>query len=73
MCHVYSDIIDPSGDDDLGSSPALSSPSPSLTRDDDDLSLGAVSSGSLTRRQPECLTGSESPQRPFRPHAKVYI
>ncbi|XP_003385862.1 PREDICTED: serine/threonine-protein kinase TAO3-like [Amphimedon queenslandica] len=51
-----SDVTDPAG-----SSPALSSPSPSLTHDDDDLIMGGVcvSSASLTRRLREQQEDSE--------------
>ena len=73
----YSDIIDQTGEDVvLGSSPSLSTQSPSPTHDEDEISIGGVSGCSLSRhvKRDELLPniGSESPQLPsFRPHSKV--
>jgi thousand and one amino acid protein kinase len=61
--------IDPTGEDVMGSTPSLSTPSPTPTQDDDDISIGDVSGSSLPQRQEDI--GSESPQRPFRQHAKT--
>ena len=47
FCSCPSDILDPTGEEVLRSSPTISSPSPSLTHDDDEISTGSSNKGGV--------------------------
>ena len=63
----FSDILEPTGEEVHRSSPTISSPSPSLTRDDDESSNSSSIKGSggasigtceRLRKEQDCLTSS---------------